>query len=56
MGQGSRCAEFANMQDQNESCVDGPETPAETAPTQHGRAQTTIEDFYREGMGVAGKE
>jgi hypothetical protein len=56
MGESSHCAEFANRQDQEKACADAPKTPAETTPPHHGWGHTTIEDFYREGMGVAGKE
>ena len=56
MGESSHCAEFANTQNQNEACTDAPTAPAETTPLHPAWGQTTIEDFYREGMGVAGKE
>ena len=54
MGESSHYAELAK--DQNEACADAPKTPAETTRPHHGWGHTTIEDFYREGMGVAGKE
>ena len=41
---------------QNEARADTLNAPAEKTPPNHGWGQTTIEDFYREGMGVAGKE
>ena len=56
MGQSSQSAEFANTQDQNEATADAPNAAAEKTPLNHRWGQTTIEDFYREGMGVAGKE
>ena len=56
MGESSHYAEFANTQDQNEARADAPKTQAEPTPLHHGWGHTTIEDFYREGMGVAGKE
>ena len=56
MGESSHCAEFANTQNQNEVGAETAKTPAEATPPHLGWRQTTIEDFYREGMGVAGKE
>lgn len=56
MGESSHCAELASTQNQNEVGADAPNAPAETASPHPGWGQTTIEDFYREGMGVAGKE
>jgi hypothetical protein len=56
MGQSSHSAEFVNTQDLTESGADTICKPAENSPAKHALVQTTIEDFYREGMGVAGKE
>ena len=56
MGESSHCAKFANTPNQNEVGAESPKTPAETTPLHPGWGQATIEDFYREGMGVAGKE
>ena len=56
MGESTHCVEFANTQNQNEACAEAPNRTAEAPPLHPGWSQTTIEDFYREGMGVAGKE
>jgi hypothetical protein len=56
MGQRSHTAELVDTQDPNEAGADTLNAPAEDSPPSHGWSQTTIEDFYREGMGVAGKE
>ena len=46
-------AECANPPSED---ADDLKSPAEQAPPNHGRWHTTIDDFEREGMGVAGKE
>jgi hypothetical protein len=57
MGQSSsHVAEVANTRDQDEARAHAPNVRAEKTPLNHGWGQTTIEDFYREGMGIAGKE
>ena len=56
MGQSSHGAELVDTQDPNEAGADTLGAPAKDSPPGHGWGQATIEDFYREGMGVAGKE
>ena len=57
MGESSQNGvEFTRTQSQNDSMVDAPSAPPEKAAPDYAWGQTTIEDFYREGMGVAGKE
>ena len=70
MGQSSHSAESPQTQNQNNAMSDEPKdghrltdkpgpigrTPAEKTPPNDEQDQATIEDFRREGMGVAGKE
>ncbi len=54
--QSSHCAECAEPQSPNDAMTDDTSAPAEKTSPDSAWGQTTIEDFYREGMGVAGKE
>ena len=70
MGQNSHAAESPQTQNQNNAMSNDPadghrltdkpgaigKTPAEKAPEQDAQNQATIEEFGREGMGVAPKE
>jgi hypothetical protein len=70
MGQSSHSGESPQTQNQNNAMSDDPKdghrltdkpgpigrTPAEKTPPNDEQDQATIEDFGREGMGVAGKE
>jgi hypothetical protein len=56
MGESSHSVECTRTQSQDDATVDAPSAPAEKACPDYACGQTTVEDFYREGMGVAGKE
>ena len=56
MNRSSHCAECAEPQNPNDAMADDTSAPAERTSPDYAWGQTTIEDFYREGMGVAGKE
>lgn len=57
MGESSHSdVQFTRTQDQNDAMVEAPSAPAEKSSPDYAWGQTTIDDFYREGMGVAGKE
>ena len=69
MGQSSHSGESSQTQNQNNAVSHDPKdgdrlidkpriarTPAEKVPPNDEQDQATVEDFDREGMGVAGKE
>ena len=70
MGQNRHSAQSPQTRNQNNAMSDDPKdghrltdklgpigrTPADKAPPSDQQDQATVEDFEREGMGVAGKE